>query len=1476
MSQSIRLGIQLRADGSGQVNSELNNIRGGLGAAERQAKDTGKSFGDMARQSLSLNNAVYTLAGGLGLLAAVHVAEEILKTNRAMETLRAQLTAVYHDAAKGQQAFEYIKDWAVKTPYEIDTVTKTFLMLKNYGLNPTADVMGALTNQSSMLGGSQETLIGTTRALGQMWAKSKIQGQEVLQMVDQGIPIWGLLEKATGQNVPTLQAMMEKGELTRDVISKLIDEMARASQGANITAMATMNGQISNLSDSWTQFQDALINSSGENAIAKFAGDSANNLNSLRGHINEILNTAGLMGSVLITVWSGNALKSLATYTVAKYEAVTMERAHAAAIQINLEMAIAQARAEVLATETTLANTVALIANLEAQMAATTSMTERLALSLPLNAAITAQTAATEAAALASANLTAAQGALAASSGALFTGMNLVNGAMAAFIGWKIGEYLTTFATVQNLMAITTGNWATAIENLSYRYEYLKNLLTLNFDANAALSAQHQEQLQNIENITLSAIGFNESLANGGVAADKSAQSMAFLNDASKKALDTAPALNFVTEMAKLDDQINKLTLSTEAYHQTKAKSEFTNPAEQAAYAQKLNLVAELTAKKQAENELNKQALQQGQQLQSEYQQLLDSMARENALVFDGSKAAEVAYNVKNGALSALDSAQKAHLLTLAKEHDANTKQLNAAEAYKQALAEQIQRLNEATLSENQLYQAKLRSQGLSNQQIQTVTTAKAQADKAVTAKAATSSQAYQQPRQAQQTQQQQGNTVFSDMVAAGQRYLTDTTAQLVQLNQVQVNNYGNWAKEQADIALTAIYGKYKQVNEDIGATAQRVADQTKAVMAQGKRASDDMANSIVKAAGGLQSFTSAVLIFNDKFYPETQKSAINNQALVNSLAAVNAKLPATREGYRKLVEGLNIANAAEAKRYGVLISVSTAADAYYSALEKVTGSVGTAAVSIADANKVIADSIAKAKGDLLTAYKAEQSSLDGTIKRMADFGAGIKKFRDSLVLGNLSDKSNKDKYSEAAAQFNDALSTINAGAGSTAESQAKYEAALGDLQGKSTAFLEASRVMNASGSAYSADLKKVFAALGSTTAKTIATKAEAQQQLINLDSVVGGLIDINTQTLTVKQAIDALNTANAQQNAAIVMAINGQATAAAKMVTPQPIASSPAPAVTAATSGAMGYSGYQSASVGGGDTGSGGGYGGSSQSTQNATAAPYVGIRPTAGYTQQQEANVTATGYAGVSAENVAYNKATGNASAPTGAGLGSGGYSMQGSGSTSDAYLAVAARQKAANGGVAITTDFGAAGANKATADAAAAFQPGGGAQAGSAAVNTGLSSLYTPQELDAQGQPVKRDAAGHKIFEYMPGVWAYQDTNGAIVTTTSPVKGYATGLERVTEESRIVQVHRDEMIPTAEASKQLRDVGFSAKTGFPSNGGASGDTKRLEELLKQLLEIMGAGNQAMVASIIESGNAIVQSNKQKTSLARQPEVV
>ncbi|WP_422472637.1 tape measure protein [Endozoicomonas sp. ALB032] len=222
------------------------------------SRDADRASGSMGRLSQRLGALV---AASVGLYTVKRAIQGLLGTGDQFERLRVQLNAVMGSVAEGERAIQWIKQFTRETPYQLGQVAEAFVRLKAFGLDPMDGSMQAMVDQASKLGGGMERLNGISLAVGQAWAKQKLQGEDILQLVERGVPVWELLEKATGKNVQELQKLSTAGKLGRDTIALLIAEIGKSAEGAAAKNMSLLSGYVSNLKDSWQNFLDEVAQS---------------------------------------------------------------------------------------------------------------------------------------------------------------------------------------------------------------------------------------------------------------------------------------------------------------------------------------------------------------------------------------------------------------------------------------------------------------------------------------------------------------------------------------------------------------------------------------------------------------------------------------------------------------------------------------------------------------------------------------------------------------------------------------------------------------------------------------------------------------------------------------------------------------------------------------------------------------------------------------------------------------------------------------------------------------------------------------------------------------------------------------------------------------------------------------------------------------------------------------------------------------
>lgn len=210
---------------------------------------------DSKRKLKSLTGAVRGLgrqvtgaiAGFVGLGAAISIGKGILATNVQAQRLNAQLIAVTGSTEKAEKAFDFIKEFAKTTPFELGRVVEAFVALKAGGLEPTAKVMRSVGNlaaaNSSDIKLAAVSIIKANRGLVEGLATNlnifgKVSKNEVELIVQ-------------GQK----QVLKRGGNDIQDFLLDLGNTQFAAGMSSQ---MDTLGGKFSNLADVSTAFKVAI------------------------------------------------------------------------------------------------------------------------------------------------------------------------------------------------------------------------------------------------------------------------------------------------------------------------------------------------------------------------------------------------------------------------------------------------------------------------------------------------------------------------------------------------------------------------------------------------------------------------------------------------------------------------------------------------------------------------------------------------------------------------------------------------------------------------------------------------------------------------------------------------------------------------------------------------------------------------------------------------------------------------------------------------------------------------------------------------------------------------------------------------------------------------------------------------------------------------------------------------------------------
>ena len=173
-----------QAESSRSASESLRQYRERAAAAERGTRELASASQTGSRFMARFAAVVGGLTSFLSVQGAWNATKQMLGLGDAAELTRKRLNRLYGEGA-GDQAFDQIQQLARGASLQFDTLLQSALKLKSFGLEPLDGTLQGLVDQNAQLGGSMETLDGLILAVGQAWAKQKLQGEEILQLVEQ-------------------------------------------------------------------------------------------------------------------------------------------------------------------------------------------------------------------------------------------------------------------------------------------------------------------------------------------------------------------------------------------------------------------------------------------------------------------------------------------------------------------------------------------------------------------------------------------------------------------------------------------------------------------------------------------------------------------------------------------------------------------------------------------------------------------------------------------------------------------------------------------------------------------------------------------------------------------------------------------------------------------------------------------------------------------------------------------------------------------------------------------------------------------------------------------------------------------------------------------------------------------------------------------------------------------------------------------
>ncbi len=226
-------------------------------------------------------------------------------------------------------------------------------------------------------------------------------------------------------------------------------------------------------------------------------------------------------------------------------------------------------------------------------------------------------------------------------------------------------------------------------------------------------------------------------------------------------------------------------------------------------------------------------------------------------------------------------------------------------------------------------------------------------------------------------------------------QYLVPGIAEFQQIGEGLYDTLIRVAQEQA---------VFNSALDNLGLQLSRFAGVTKAIELE-------VAQSIIELMGGIEQFQSATADYFAEFYSEQEQLAAITRSATAQFASLGVAMPTSRDGFKALVDSLDLTTDAGQRMFAALMTLVPAMDQFYDQQER-------KARELAGFNKSIGDELAKLDmTDLQSRLFDLKAWYDAQIKEAAELGA------DTSLLEKLYDRK---RAALIAAELEKATTDIN------------------------------------------------------------------------------------------------------------------------------------------------------------------------------------------------------------------------------------------------------------------------------------------------------------------------------------------------------------------------------------------------------------------------------------------------------------------
>lgn len=265
-----RIDITLEADASGairvikQVSTSVDQLAGkkvgnaGMpelaSGAQRASQSLKQTKSDTDALTNSLSKVRNMIAGAFAVKSIVDFGKKVLGASANMEVFKKGLSFTLGSEGEADHLIASMQQIGEESAYDTTQLLPLARQWVNIGNTSDEAIskMKKIVDLGSAYGMQTEQIQAANLALTQMSMAGKIGAQDMMQLINAGVPAWQLLADKMGLSVAEVRDLSQKGALGEEAIESLWDAITEKTQGAADTMGNTLMAKFSNMQESVT------------------------------------------------------------------------------------------------------------------------------------------------------------------------------------------------------------------------------------------------------------------------------------------------------------------------------------------------------------------------------------------------------------------------------------------------------------------------------------------------------------------------------------------------------------------------------------------------------------------------------------------------------------------------------------------------------------------------------------------------------------------------------------------------------------------------------------------------------------------------------------------------------------------------------------------------------------------------------------------------------------------------------------------------------------------------------------------------------------------------------------------------------------------------------------------------------------------------------------------------------------------------